>query len=90
MFAPVSRLQGVNINDKHNRGDLAADDALGEGRGGGGQRVPDRRGGRPLRFMHENNRLTAEGKKAASGHPLLLEITKASLSTDSFRRRRAC
>jgi DNA-directed RNA polymerase subunit beta' len=34
--------------------------------------------------MNENNRLTAEGKKAASGHPLLLGITKASLSTDSF------
>jgi hypothetical protein len=56
-----------------------ADDALGEGRGGRRQRVPDRRG-----RGHENNRLTAEGKKPASGHPLLLGITKASLSTDSF------
>ena len=26
----------------------------------------------------------AKGKKPASGHPLLLGITKASLSTDSF------
>jgi len=34
--------------------------------------------------MNENNRLTGEGKKAASGHPLLLGITNASLSTDSF------
>jgi DNA-directed RNA polymerase subunit beta' len=34
--------------------------------------------------MNENNRLTAEGKKAATGHPLLLGITMASLSTDSF------
>jgi hypothetical protein len=37
-----------------------------------------------FRFMNENNRLSAEGKKAATGHPLLLGITKASLSTDSF------
>jgi len=39
-----------------------------------------RRGHGPDRY----NRLTAEGKKAASGHPLPLGITKASLSTDSF------
>jgi DNA-directed RNA polymerase subunit beta' len=37
-----------------------------------------------FRFMIENNRLAAAGKKPASGHPLLLGITKASLSTDSF------
>jgi hypothetical protein len=37
-----------------------------------------------FRFMNENNRLTAEGKKPASGHPQVLGITKASLSTDSF------
>jgi DNA-directed RNA polymerase subunit beta' len=37
-----------------------------------------------FRFMNENNRLSAEGKKAATGHPLLLGITEASLSTDSF------
>ena len=80
----VYRLQGVNINDKHIEvisrqmmrwvkveevGDSAF--LIDE--------VVDR-----FRFMNENNRLTAEGKKAATGHPLLLGITKASLSTDSF------
>ncbi len=34
--------------------------------------------------MKENIRLAAEDKESASGHPLLLGITKASLSTDSF------
>jgi hypothetical protein len=47
----VYRLQGVGINDKHididrgapaPLGDRPADDALGEGRGSGGHRVPDR------------------------------------------------
>jgi DNA-directed RNA polymerase subunit beta' len=36
------------------------------------------------RLMSENNRLHGDGKKPATGHPLLLGITKASLSTDSF------
>src|SRR5207342_895878 len=34
--------------------------------------------------LSDNERLIAAGKKPASGHPLLLGITKASLSTDSF------
>jgi DNA-directed RNA polymerase subunit beta' len=37
-----------------------------------------------FRFMGENDRLTGLGKKSSSGRPLLLGITKASLSTDSF------
>ena len=37
-----------------------------------------------FRFMRENTRLGAASETAASGHPLLLGITKASLSTDSF------
>jgi DNA-directed RNA polymerase subunit beta' len=80
----VYRLQGVNINDKHIEvitrqmmrwvkvvevGDSPF--LIDE--------VVDR-----FRFMRENTRLAAEGKAAASGHPLLLGITKASLSTDSF------
>ena len=67
------------------RGDLAPDDALGEGRGGRGQRVPDRRGGRPLP-LHEREQppRRRRARRPASGHPLLLGITKASLSTDSF------
>jgi DNA-directed RNA polymerase subunit beta' len=37
-----------------------------------------------FRFLSENERISAHGKKPASGRPLLLGITKASLSTDSF------
>jgi DNA-directed RNA polymerase subunit beta' len=79
----VYRLQGVNINDKHIEvivrqmmrwvkveevGDSPF--LIDE--------VVDR-----FRFMRENTRLTGEDANPASGHPLLLGITKASLSTDS-------
>jgi DNA-directed RNA polymerase subunit beta' len=37
-----------------------------------------------FRFHEENQRILAAGGTAASGRPLLLGITKASLSTDSF------
>jgi hypothetical protein len=37
-----------------------------------------------FRFISENEKMTSKGKKAATGRPLLLGITKASLSTDSF------
>jgi hypothetical protein len=37
-----------------------------------------------FRFISANERLSALGKKPSSGRPLLLGITKASLSTDSF------
>ena len=37
-----------------------------------------------VKFMAENTHLAGEGKKPASGHPLFLGITNASLSTDSF------
>jgi hypothetical protein len=39
---------------------------------------------RCVRFISENERISALGKKPSSGRPLLLGITKASLSTDSF------
>ena len=80
----VYRLQGVNINDKHIEvisrqmmrwvkiEEVGDTEFLID-------EVVDR-----FRFMNENNRLAAAGKKPASGHPLLLGITKASLSTDSF------
>src|SRR5207253_107883 len=35
-------------------------------------------------FREENERVIAQGGKPATGRPLLLGITKASLSTDSF------
>src|SRR5687767_14525431 len=37
-----------------------------------------------FRFMQENERISSGGKSPATGRPLLLGITKASLSTDSF------
>jgi len=37
-----------------------------------------------FRFMEENERVLANGGRPATGRPLLLGITKASLSTDSF------
>src|SRR4051812_8045971 len=37
-----------------------------------------------FRFREENERVIAQGGKPATGRPLLLGITKASLSTDSF------
>ena len=35
-------------------------------------------------FQNENEKCVAEGGTPAKGHPLLVGITKASLSTDSF------
>ena len=37
-----------------------------------------------FRFLEENERVIAEGGRPATAQPLLLGITKASLSTDSF------
>ena len=67
------------------RGDRPADDALGEGRGGGRHRVPHRRdrGQVPLHGPRTRRWRKAD-KTPATGSPLLLGITKASLSTDSF------
>jgi DNA-directed RNA polymerase beta' subunit len=80
----VYRLQGVSINDKHievivrqmmkkvrieDPGDATF--LIGE--------QVDRR-----IFQEENARVKAEGGRPAQGKPLLLGITKASLSTDSF------
>jgi DNA-directed RNA polymerase subunit beta' len=80
----VYRLQGVNINDKHIEvivrqmmrwvkiEDVGDTEFLIE------EQV-DR-----FRFMEENERVIAGGGRPAQGRPLLLGITKASLSTDSF------
>src|SRR5262245_60561073 len=37
-----------------------------------------------FRFLEENERVISEGGRPATAQPLLLGITKASLSTDSF------
>jgi DNA-directed RNA polymerase subunit beta' len=80
----VYRLQGVNINDKHLETivrqmmrwvkieDIGDTDFLPE-------EVVDR-----FKFREENDRVLAENLKPAIGTPLLLGITKASLSTESF------
>ncbi len=80
----VYRLQGVNINDKHIEvivrqmlrwvkiKEVGDTDFLME------EQV-DR-----FRYEDENSRVREEGGKTAVGEPLLLGITKASLSTDSF------
>ena len=80
----VYRLQGVNINDKHIEvivrqmmrwikvEDVGDTEFLLE------EQVDK------FRFQEENDRIQKEGGKPASGRPLLLGITKASLSTDSF------
>ncbi len=80
----VYRLQGVNINDKHietivrqmmrwvkveDVGDTAF--------------LLDEQVDK-FRFREENDRVISEGGRPATGRPLLLGITKASLSTDSF------
>ncbi len=80
----VYRLQGVGINDKHIEvivrqmlRKIRIDDP-GDSSFMLGSQV-DR-----SNFEEENERLASEGKKPASGSPLLLGITKAALSTESF------
>ncbi len=80
----VYRLQGVTISDKHIETivrqmlrwvkieDVGDTNFLLE------QQI-DR-----FRFRAENERVIAEGGRPSTGRPLLLGITKASLSTDSF------
>jgi DNA-directed RNA polymerase subunit beta' len=80
----VYRLQGVNINDKHIEvivrqmlQKVEIDDA-GETELLQGEQI-DR-----SEMDEINVRMAEEGKKPASGHPVLLGITKASLQTRSF------
>ena len=80
----VYRLQGVNINDKHLEvivrqmmrwvriDDIADTDFLPE-------EIVDK-----FRFRDENEKAREAGGRPAQGSPVLLGITKASLSTDSF------
>ncbi|MBV9763107.1 MAG: DNA-directed RNA polymerase subunit beta', partial [Acidobacteriaceae bacterium] len=80
----VYRLQGVNINDKHLEvisrqmmrwvriEDIGDTEFLPE-------EVVDK-----FKFREENARVMDAGGRPAGGKPILLGITKASLSTDSF------
>jgi DNA-directed RNA polymerase subunit beta' len=81
----VYRLQGVKINDKHIevivRQMLRRVSVVGPGR----DPLHHRRAGRACRdLLDENDRAKAAGKKPAVYEYMLLGITKASLSTDSF------
>jgi len=80
----VYRLQGVDINDKHIEVIarqmmrwIKVEDV------GDTEFLLDQQVDK-FRFEEENERVASEGGQPATGRPLLLGITKASLSTDSF------
>jgi DNA-directed RNA polymerase subunit beta' len=80
----VYRLQGVRINDKHI--EVVVRQMLRWVRvtkTGNTQFMVDQQVLKH-RFDEENQKVMADGGKPASGEPLLLGITKASLSTESF------
>jgi DNA-directed RNA polymerase subunit beta' len=80
----VYRLQGVKINDKHMevivrqmlRRVMVKDP-------GDANFMADEQVER-FRFQEENERVASEGGRPAQGEPILMGITKASLSTQSF------
>ena len=80
----VYRLQGVKINDKHMevivrqmlRRVMIKDP-------GDTSFIADEQVER-FRFQEENDRIVAKGGRPAKGEPILMGITKASLSTQSF------
>ncbi|MEE9231546.1 MAG: DNA-directed RNA polymerase subunit beta' [Acidobacteriota bacterium] len=80
----VYRLQGVTINDKHIEVIVRqmmrwvkVEDV------GDTEFIVDEQVDK-FRFQEENQRVLSEGGTPATGRPLLLGITKASLATDSF------
>jgi DNA-directed RNA polymerase subunit beta' len=80
----VYRLQGVNINDKHI--EVIARQMMRWVKVeevGGSEFLLDEQVDK-FRFREENERVVKDGGKPATVRPLLLGITKASLSTDSF------
>jgi DNA-directed RNA polymerase subunit beta' len=80
----VYRLQGVNINDKHI--EVIVRQMLRWVRikdVGDTEFLVDEQVDR-FRFEEENRRVIERGGKPATAEPMLLGITKASLSTDSF------
>jgi DNA-directed RNA polymerase subunit beta' len=80
----VYRLQGVNINDKHIETIVrqmmrwVKVEEVGDTSFLLEEQVDK------FRFREENDRVIGDGGRPATGRPLLLGITKASLSTDSF------
>ena len=80
----VYRLQGVNINDKHIEVIVrqmmrwVKVEEVGDTEFLIDEQVDK------VRFLEENERVIKDGGKPATGRPMLLGITKASLSTESF------
>ncbi|MCP9454473.1 MAG: DNA-directed RNA polymerase subunit beta', partial [Nitrospira sp.] len=80
----VYRLQGVSINDKHI--EIIVRQMLRKVRiedPGDTQFLPGSQVSKHI-FEAENKRVSASGGQPASGKPVLLGITKAALTTDSF------
>src|ERR1700732_2228734 len=80
----VYRLQGVNINDKHIETIVRQMMRWVKVEDVGDTKFLLEEQVDKFRFREENDRLISEGGRPATGRPLLLGITKASLSTDSF------
>ncbi len=80
----VYRLQGVNINDKHIETIVRQMMRWVKVEDVGDTQFLLEEQVDKFRFREENDRIIAEGQRPATGRPLLLGITKASLSTDSF------
>jgi DNA-directed RNA polymerase subunit beta' len=80
----VYRLQGVKINDKHieiivrQMLQKVLIDTPGDTNFLEGEKADK------IKFLEENSRIIAEGGEPATAEPLLLGITRASLSTESF------
>ena len=80
----VYRLQGVKINDKHIEVIVRQMLRRVQITNPGDTRLHPRRAGRALGAARRNDKAIAEGKLPATHADVLLGITKASLSTDSF------
>jgi DNA-directed RNA polymerase subunit beta' len=80
----VYRLQGVRINDKHIEVIVRQMLRQVTVTGAGDSQFLIGENVEKWRFQEENNKLIAQGRVPATAAPLLLGITKASLSTDSF------
>ncbi len=80
----VYRLQGVNINDKHIETIVRQMMRWVKVEDVGDTTFLLEEQADKFRFREENERVLGDGGRPATGRPLLLGITKASLSTDSF------
>src|SRR5205814_3979162 len=80
----VYRLQGVNISDKHIETIVRQMMRWVKVEDVGDTSFLLEQQTDKFRFREENERVIANGGRPATGRPLLLGITKASLSTESF------